>query len=86
MVIALVMVGIVVLRKPQILPLFHLLFSIAATGLFMLSNTAFSYQNVQYEIRELIFIYAMIYWIFRTLHIWQKLPQSCSCISMSDAA
>jgi len=86
LVIALVMVGIVVFRKPQTLLFFHLLFSIAATGLFMLSHTAFSYQNVQYEIRELIFIYAMIYWILSTLHIWQKLPQSCSCISRSDAA
>ena len=86
LVIALVMISIVVFRKPQTLLLLHLLFSIAATGFFMLSHTAFSYQNVQYEIRELIFIYAMIYWILRTLHTWQTLPHSYSCISKSDVA
>ena len=36
--------------------------------LFVLSHTAFSYENVQYELRELIFIFAMIRWILRNLH------------------
>ena len=86
LVIALVMVGIVVLRKPRTLLVLHLLLSIAATGFFMFSHTAFSYQNVQYEIRELIFIYAMIFWILCSLHTWRISALSDSLISSSDAA
>ena len=44
---------------------------IVPTRFFMLSHTAFSDENVQHKIRELIFIYAMIYWILRSLRTWQ---------------
>ncbi len=84
LVIALVLVGIVVLRKPRALLVLHLLFILAATGFFMLSNSAFSYENVQYEIRELIFIYAMIYWVLRSLHTWQTSTHPQPLISKSD--
>ena len=73
LVTALVLTAIVVLRKPQPLLVLHLLLSISATGFFMVSHKVFSYENVQYEIREFILIYAMIYWILCSLHTWRKL-------------
>ena len=74
LVIALLLVAIIVLRKPQPLLVLHLLLIVSATGFFMASHNVFSYENVQYEIRELILIYAMIYWISCSLHTWRKLP------------
>ena len=54
LVIALVLIAIVVRRKRQPLLVSFLRLTISATGFFMASHKVFSYENVQYEIRELI--------------------------------
>ncbi|MFP4348787.1 MAG: hypothetical protein ACOC23_01940 [Thermodesulfobacteriota bacterium] len=42
----------------------HLMVIIGATGFFMLCHPVFRYANTQYEIREFVFAYGVLFWMF----------------------
>lgn len=65
--VALILLSIVAIRKKHMLFTAHLTFVILATLYFMLNHEIFNFENHQYEIREFIFIYAMIYWFLQTI-------------------
>jgi len=63
LVIALGLLGLIAFKKRELFFSLHLFLLVIITAFFMLSHEVFSYQNLQYEVREFVFIYALIFWI-----------------------
>ncbi len=51
-------------RYRSVLNRAHLMVIIGATGFFMLCHPVFRYANAQYEIREFVFAYGILFWMF----------------------
>ena len=67
LVLALALLGIVAYKKRDILFTLHLILLVCSTLFFMFAHEVFSYQNLQYEIREFILIYALIFWLYSVI-------------------
>ena len=67
LVVSLIFLAIIANKKREMLFTFHVVFLVAVMGFFMLAHEVFSYQNLQYEIREFVFIYTLIFWIYNII-------------------
>lgn len=72
LVVALILLAIIAKNKRDVLFSFHLLVLVFVTSFFMYAHNVFNYQNLQYEIREFIFIYAMLFWFYSNIKLLQK--------------
>lgn len=64
LVVALMLLSIVASQKKELFFTVHLVVLALITGFFMFAHEVFSYQNLQYEIREFVLIYTLVFWIF----------------------
>lgn len=64
LVLSFILLTIIAYQKREILFSLHLMFLVSVMGFFMMAHEVFSYQNLQYEIREFVFIYALVFWIY----------------------
>jgi len=62
--LAFILLAIIANQKRELLFTLHLIFLVCVTGFFMLAHGVFSYQNLQYEIREFVLIYTLIFWLY----------------------
>jgi len=63
LVLAFILLAIIANQKKELMFSIHLIFLVSVMGYFMLAHEVFSYKNLQYEIREFVLIYALIFWI-----------------------
>lgn len=75
LVFSLLLLAIAANKKKDFWFTVHITLIILATILFMFSQELFRFKNLQYEIREFVFIYGMIYWLslcINTIHKQQS--------------
>ena len=70
--LALILLAIIANKKRNPLFTLHLVFLVCITSFFMIAHEVFNYQNLQYEIREFVFIYALIFWLFIIVKLLKK--------------
>lgn len=64
LIVALILLIYIVSRKKEFFFTLHISILIIITAFFMLAHEVFSYQNLQYEIREFVLIYTLIFWLY----------------------
>jgi len=67
--IALILISILIVTRKKhmtFINILHLLIIISATIFFMINYHVFSYENVQYEIREFVIMYAFLFWLINS--------------------
>lgn len=69
LILALVLLSFIAIKKKDSFFTFHLVLVILSTMFFMYAHEIMNYNNLQYEIREFIFIYALIFWLFEVIKL-----------------
>lgn len=72
LILALVLSAFIAKRKNDILFSLHLVLLVCITVFFMFAHEIFSYKNLQYEIREFVLIYTMLFWIFTNIKLLKR--------------
>lgn len=69
LVLALFLLSFIALKKRDSFFTLHLVLVIFSTIFFMYAHEIMSYKNLQYEIREFIFIYTLIFWLLGVIKL-----------------
>lgn len=69
LVLALILLTFIAVKKRETFFTLHLVLVIFSTIFFMYAHEIMNYNNLQYEIREFVFIYTLIFWLFELIKL-----------------